>query len=152
MAQVNFQSQAVKQGICSSRLTQMCCSVGSWGTTMTPPDAESIEQSCERAVARQRVLKACVIAYSGRHITIAAAVRDVSDTGARLRVENALAIPDTFELLLDLDGLEADCEVTWRKDREIGVRFTALRAVEPKRTQVVIQPDAQHQVSLRRKR
>jgi PilZ domain len=119
---------------------------------MTTLDTTLVEPTCDRLAARQRVLKACVIAYSGRHITIAAAVRDVSETGARLRVENGLAIPDTFELLLDLDGLEADCEVTWRKDREIGVRFLALRAVEPKRAQVISQPDAQHQVSLRRKR
>lgn len=119
---------------------------------MTTPDAESSDQTCERAASRQRVLKACVIAYSGRHITIAAAVRDVSETGARLRVENSLAVPDTFELILDLDGLEADCEVTWRRDREIGVRFLTLRAVEPKRSQVVSLPDAQHTVSLRRKR
>ncbi len=119
---------------------------------MTASITNTAELNCERAAARQRVLKACVIAYSGRHITQIAAVRDVSETGARLRVDNSLTIPDTFELLLDLDGLEADCEVTWRKGREIGVRFTALRVVEPSRRQVVSQPHTKHTVSLRRKR
>ncbi len=109
------------------------------------------DTASERGAQRQRVLRACVIAYSGRHITQVAAVRDVSETGARIRVENNLTVPDTFELLLELDGLEADCEVTWRKDKEIGVRFLALRAVEPKRTQVVSQPGAKSVVSLRRK-
>ena len=115
--------------------------------TIIKPDAPA----CERVAPRQRVLKACVIAYSGRHITQVAAVRDVSETGARLRVENPLTVPDTFELILDLDGLEADCEVTWRKDKEIGVRFTALRVVEPTRVQVVGASDAKPVVSLRRK-
>ena len=91
----------------------------------------------DRLTQRLRVLKACTIAYSGRHVTQIAAVRDISEDGARLRVENSASIPDTFELLLDLDGIEADCEVVWRKLKEVGVRFTATRVVPPKRLQVI---------------
>jgi hypothetical protein len=105
----------------------------------------------ERSAARHRVLRSCIIAYSGRHITIVAAVRDVSETGARIRVDNPRSVPDTFELLLELDGLEADCEVAWRDDKEIGVRFVNLRAVEPKRTQVLNESRPNPNISLRRR-
>ena len=103
-----------------------------------------------RLAQRQRVLKSCVIAYSGRHVTQVAAVRDISEHGARLRVETQSTVPDTFELILDLDGIEADCEVVWRRPKEIGVRFTATRVVAPKRTQVVHATRPADAISIRR--
>ena len=108
-----------------------------------------IQDASARLATRQRVLKACIIAYSGRHVTQVAAVRDISEDGARLRVENASGVPDTFELILDLDGIEADCEVVWRKLKEVGVRFTATRVVPPTRVQIVTSKSATP-VSLRR--
>ena len=69
---------------------------------------------------RRRVLKAGIAASNDRHITVACTVRDISETGARLRVEGSLTIPDTFELIIDMDGLEANCEVMWRKGNEVG--------------------------------
>jgi hypothetical protein len=47
-------------------------------------------------------------------------------------------VPDTFELIIEVDGLEADCEVVWRSKNEAGVRFLAApRKVAHKRLQVV---------------
>ena len=61
-------------------------------------------------------------------------------------------VPNTFELIVELDGLEASCEVVWRKDREIGVRFlSAPRAVTPTRTQVVKALAPEQKPTLRRK-
>ena len=87
---------------------------------------------------RRRVLKAGIAASNDRHITVACTVRDISATGARLRVEGSLTIPDTFELIIDMDGLEANCEVMWRKGNEVGARFLgAPRTVAVKRAQVI---------------
>jgi hypothetical protein len=95
-------------------------------------------QNDGRTSPRRRVLKAGIAASNDRHITVACTVRDVSATGARLRTESSLNIPDTFELIIDVDGLEANCEVVWRKGNEVGARFLgAPRMVSAKRTQII---------------
>ncbi len=53
------------------------------------------------------------------------ALADASDTGARLEVENAEALPERFELLLsnrDL-GPRRFCHVVWRGEKQVGVNF-----------------------------
>jgi hypothetical protein len=91
-----------------------------------------------RIAARRRVLKAGVVAYNDRHVTLSCVVRDISATGARVRVEGSVSAPDTFELLIDADGFEVNCQVVWRKDSEAGVRFLgAPRMVAPKRAQAI---------------
>jgi hypothetical protein len=91
-----------------------------------------------RIAPRRRMLKSAKIAYSDRHVTINCMVRDISATGAKLRVEGSVTAPDTFELLIPLDGMEANCEVVWRREADIGVRFLgAPRTVVPKRAQVI---------------
>lgn len=100
------------------------------GGQKTPGDA--------RIAPRRRILKAGVVAYNDRHTTLACMVRDISTTGARIRVDGSVSAPDTFELLIALDGLEASCEVVWRNGNELGARFlSAPRVVAPKRTQVI---------------
>lgn len=96
----------------------------------TPEDA--------RMSPRRRVLKSGIAASNDRHITVACTVRDISDTGARLRVDSSLTIPDTFELIIEMDGLEANCSVVWRKGNEVGARFVgAPRTVAVRRAQVI---------------
>lgn len=96
------------------------------------------EPSDTRVSPRRRVLKAGIAAFNDRHITVACSVRDVSATGARLRVDSSLTIPDTFELIIEVDGLEANCQVVWRNGNELGARFLgAPRIVAAKRVQVV---------------
>lgn len=114
-----------------------------------PPTAASEK----RRAPRRRVLKAAVIAYADRHCTMPCAVRDISASGARLRVDNPLQVPDTFELLIELDGLEADCEVVTRKSSEVGVRFLGPPRQAPPRRAQVVAPAAgdRRAVTLRRK-
>lgn len=91
-----------------------------------------------RASQRKRMLKGGTIAFSGRHATLPCVVRDISDTGARLQVMQAAAVPDTFELIVELDGLEVAVEIVWRKVNEVGIRFVGPTAkVPPKRAQTV---------------
>jgi len=100
------------------------------------------EDSDERRIApRRRVLKAGKVAYQVQVLHCECTVRDLSDTGAKLRTDNSVSIPDHFELLIEIDGFEANCEVVWRKDADLGVRFLgAPRTVAPARQQIV-QPD-----------
>ena len=104
-----------------------------------PEDPLSAEAEA-RAKARRRILKAGTICFNGRHSTLACSVRDLSDTGARLRLSGSISAPDTFELFIELDGIWVDSEVIWRHGSEIGVHFTSdLRREAPRRKQVLQQ-------------
>ena len=59
------------------------------------------------------------------------ALSDISDTGARLRVEDPDKLPDTFMLILSRNGApKRSCKVVWRKDGELGVAFDRGRAAK----------------------
>jgi hypothetical protein len=139
------------------------CRVGAVRGGLTPLDrnTDQIDRAgrdsdgsaqVERRGRRRRVFKGGIVAFNDRRSTLACVVRDVSETGAHLRVEGSMNAPDTFELIIDLDGLEADCEVVWRKGSEVGVRFRSPpRRFTPRRTQVVDALAPMHKPSLRRK-
>jgi hypothetical protein len=110
------------------------------------------DQHDARLSPRRRVLKAGVVATNNRHLTASCTVRDISETGARLRVDSSLSVPDTFELIIEIDGLEANCQVVWRSANEVGAKFIgAPRKVAAKRVQVVNPLTAPSAPTLRRK-
>ncbi len=91
-----------------------------------------------RGSPRRRVLKGAIVAYNDRHITLPCTVRDLSTSGARVRVEGSVAAPDRFILMIEQDGFEADCEVVNRRANDLGVKFVSTpRTVKPKRVQIV---------------
>jgi hypothetical protein len=59
---------------------------------------------------------------------------DMSATGAKIRLMPTsdqsrglpAGVPDQFTLVLRVDRIEVDCEVAWRKDRELGVKFRGV--------------------------
>jgi hypothetical protein len=51
-------------------------------------------------------------------------VSDVSDTGARIDVQDSKIIPDSFVLMLTSNGAARRyCRVVWRKPTQVGVKF-----------------------------
>src|SRR5215831_380161 len=51
-------------------------------------------------------------------------VTDVSESGARIQVNDADNVPDCFALLLSNNGAPRRfCRAIWRKPHEIGVKF-----------------------------
>jgi hypothetical protein len=105
-----------------------------------------------RPSRRRRVLKAGIVASNDRRLTVACTVRDLSESGARLRADSSVGIPDTFELIVETDGLEANCEVVWRKGSEVGVKFLSPpRIGAAKRVQSVTPLVPTQAPSLRRK-
>jgi PilZ domain len=106
----------------------------------------------KRRAPRRRVLKGAIVAYNDRHSTIPCVVRDISDVGARLRTDGVMNAPDTFLLIVELDGIEADCAVVWRRPPDLAVTFVGpSRKVTPKRRQVVAALVQGETPSLRRK-
>ena len=75
-----------------------------------------------RAAPRQRVLKGGRIVINDGFSTFQCTVRNLSETGARLKVAGVVGIPDTFQLVMD-DGRKFACTVAWKTEFEIGVHF-----------------------------
>ena len=50
---------------------------------------------------------------------------DTSLSGVRIRVHHDGVIPTSFRLLVD--DMQADCEIVWRKGRELGARVLSYR-------------------------
>jgi hypothetical protein len=51
-------------------------------------------------------------------------VSDASDTGARIDVQDAKILPDSFVLMLTINGAARRyCRVIWRKPTRVGVKF-----------------------------
>ena len=76
----------------------------------------------KRNAIRQRTLKQARIVVNGVS-TMDATLRNMSLTGARVAVPNALALPDTFELIIGDEGLRRECEVMSRNETSAGLRF-----------------------------
>ncbi|AWN37715.1 PilZ domain-containing protein [Methylobacterium radiodurans] len=55
-------------------------------------------------------------------------VRDISIAGARLTVHGEQQAPESFSLKIEGTGLTFSCDVVWRKQRDLGVRFLAKGA------------------------
>ena len=105
-----------------------------------------------RQAPRRRVLKAGIVAFNDRFVSLQCTVRDISATGARLRVDGSINVPDKFELIVEIDGMEVLCEVVSRKASQIAVRFIAPpRMLPPRRVQVVMALAPATPPTLRRK-
>jgi two-component system cell cycle response regulator len=91
-----------------------------------------------RKLHRRRILKGARIAFAGHHTSTPCAVRDLTEEGARMRLQDEAAlVPAKFELAIEIDGTEAQCEVVWRKRGDLGVKFHSVRQTVPLRRQVI---------------
>lgn len=77
-----------------------------------------------RGTERRQMLKGATIAVNAGQAALPCVVRDFSDDGARLQVACGEAVPNTFDLIVELDGISCPCEVVWRQETRVGVRFT----------------------------
>jgi hypothetical protein len=79
----------------------------------------------KRSHQRRRVLKDGRVLLAGSKVTYDCAIRDLSDTGARIRLKSdSIMLPEQFELALVAEGLAYPADRKWRRGREYGVAFT----------------------------
>jgi hypothetical protein len=76
---------------------------------------------------RQRLLGPAKINVGGPDTLIDCVVVDWSEGGARLQFAHADRCPDRFTLIT-ADGFSEYCEVAWRQDDTVGVRFPGFLA------------------------
>jgi hypothetical protein len=79
-------------------------------------------QAQRRKSQRYRVLKEGRVLVAGRY-TIDCTVRDLSEAGAKIRVEGAPDLPGTLDLLIVREGLVYPCTLAWRKGDLAGLTF-----------------------------
>ena len=87
--------------------------------------AAVIAPADEKRMPRQRTLKRGIASYSEGNISIEVTLRDISESGLRIKIKENDFLPDHFQVFVELDGLRADCEVVWRKGLELGCRFSS---------------------------
>jgi hypothetical protein len=76
----------------------------------------------KRRSPRLRTIKGGSIMFGGA-TTVDCIIRNMSETGAALEVENPTVMPDVFTLLIRPEIIKRSCQVVWRTERRIGVRF-----------------------------
>ncbi|MHB2209735.1 PilZ domain-containing protein [Methylobacterium sp. CM6257] len=76
----------------------------------------------KRETIRRRVLLAGKVLLPGGGV-IDCTLRDRSESGARIKVQSVIGIPDEFRLLVEPTGETVQAKVAWRRPNEIGVRI-----------------------------
>jgi hypothetical protein len=105
------------------------------GLTPTGLTMETPEQN-RRNDMRRRVIKSARIVFKNHEVTFDCVVRNLSDRGACLKLENVIGIPDSFELVIE-PGSVRNCRVAWRKPTLIGVEFSKTISPAPHRSGIV---------------
>jgi len=77
----------------------------------------------KRRHQRAHVLRRARIVFRRGYSTIDCVVLDLSPSGARLKVDEWLALPDRFELRIE-NGVRREAEVRFRAMEMTGIRFT----------------------------
>lgn len=77
----------------------------------------------EKHGAPMRVLKSGKLIYNNSNSVVDCQIREISESGCRIRVENSMGIPE-HPMLQILDGkTKRQCQVAWKKLEEIGLEF-----------------------------
>lgn len=77
-----------------------------------------------RRSPRQKSLLRGIVYFENSPCATECMVRDISDTGARLRFSaQPLESVETLELEIPLKAIKHKCKITWRTDYEVGVTF-----------------------------
>ena len=97
----------------------------SWGSLPagSPGSGMSGEPEERRASQRTRTLKPAFIALEEWSSKISCTARNISDGGARIRLERPLALPDYFLVQITASGPLRRVRKCWHMNNEIGIEF-----------------------------
>ena len=84
----------------------------------------------KRASRRQKTLLHGYVYYDDSPCAVECVVREMSETGARLKFEAPQFPVASFELDIPLRGLKLRAEVKWQRDSEMGVVFAEAMAAQ----------------------
>jgi len=87
----------------------------------------------KRNAPRQRVLKEGKIVTMDKWSVFDCTIRDISETGARLRCADPASVPADFRLLVRASNSIRTARVVWRRADQVGVMFTGPEKLAPPR-------------------
>jgi PilZ domain len=76
-----------------------------------------------RSLSRQKSFLQGRIYFNNRRSTVDCLIRDYSDTGARLKFSETIAVPEVIELFIPNKEEIHRARVEWRSGNEMGVSF-----------------------------
>ena len=76
-------------------------------------------------IHRRRALKGGILSYQNQSLTVECVVRDLSEHGAKVIIENDTIVPNNFDLSIPVDGTRVECNVQWRDGNTLGVLFVS---------------------------
>lgn len=98
-----------------------------------PGEAVAAPESAEHRMApRRRVLKSAKIVFDDWR-AIDCTIRDLSDTGAKILVGGAHALPHRFRLLMISENTIRPVQIAWKHNDVIGVAFSGPSEKAPLR-------------------
>jgi len=85
----------------------------------------------QRSSRRKRVLKGALLGFGGQFSGLPCVVHDLSETGARVKTTNTIALPGKMSLHIEIDGTKVDCELVWHRPPFAGLRFVGEKSRSP---------------------
>ena len=82
-----------------------------------------IGMSEKRSRERNRVYKAGKIIFNDRYSVVDCAIKDISATGAKLKLSTPMLLPETFELRFVGEQRTIKAKCRWTRGNMIGVEF-----------------------------
>jgi len=83
-----------------------------------------------RASPRRKTRFKATIVYGEDRLTANCVVRDLSETGARLKLDMPDDLPTNFHLIWVADRAVLEVESVWRSHGEIGVKFLSKHNIQ----------------------
>ena len=93
--------------------------------TLAPLPKQKCYLENRKASERSKQLKRVQIIFNNGICTIDAILRNLSEEGARIEVDNPQEIPDKFMLKFTSDFKTKQCLIVWRGDKYIGLMFVS---------------------------
>jgi hypothetical protein len=90
------------------------------GMTHAPKKTDAINH---RRSPRLRALLGATITFNNGSSTVDCLIRDISESGARLAVPEAVTLPAAFELFIPRKNKKRPVEMLWRRADVVGVSF-----------------------------
>lgn len=84
-----------------------------------------------RQASRSRLYQRASVVFNGRQSMFGCSVRNLSETGALLRMTDWIALPATFEIETAGDSESRRVRQCWRRGDDVGVAFLSARECRP---------------------
>ena len=79
---------------------------------------------------RNRAFHHALVSYVDGSISIKCVVAQLSDTGAQLKIENSIVLPERFTIKIPQKKIQTTARLVWRRGDRAGIALIVEEAVE----------------------